>query len=317
MKKIIVIGCPGSGKSTFSRRLSALFGLPVVHLDLLFWNADRTTVSRGTFDERLEKALAEDEWIIDGNYARTLERRLSSCDAVFFLDLPTEDCLRGVQLRKNKPRPDFPWIETEDDPELIAEITGFRSEVRPDILRLLEKYPEKELTVFHSHAEIDAFFEPRLRPATEDELAEIAGLYAQAASLPDCTWDEDYPTLADARRDFLSGGLYVYTLCGRIIGAASVIAENEYNALPFWKEKSSAREIARVVIAPPFRGNGYAAKMLAALCSVLKEQSASAVHLLAAKSNPAAVKTYEKLGFSFLGEHFCYGIHFFVCEKKL
>ena len=72
MKKIIVIGCPGSGKSTFSRKLSKKTGLPLIHLDMLFWNSDKTTVDKITFIKRLENALGGEEWIIDGNYSSTI-----------------------------------------------------------------------------------------------------------------------------------------------------------------------------------------------------------------------------------------------------
>ena len=66
MKKIMVIGCPGSGKSTFSRALHKILGIPIFYLDMMFWNADKTTVERPVFMERLNKVLERDEWIIDG-----------------------------------------------------------------------------------------------------------------------------------------------------------------------------------------------------------------------------------------------------------
>ena len=83
MKRILVIGCPGSGKSTFARALQAKTDLPLFYLDRIYWNADRTTVAREVFDARLEEILRGDEWIIDGNYSRTMERRIRACDTVF------------------------------------------------------------------------------------------------------------------------------------------------------------------------------------------------------------------------------------------
>ena len=80
MKKIIVIGCPGSGKSTFARALNHKTVIPLVHLDMLFWNADKTAVERSIFLERLVAVLEKDEWIIDGNYASTMEQRIAACD---------------------------------------------------------------------------------------------------------------------------------------------------------------------------------------------------------------------------------------------
>lgn len=79
-ERILVIGSPGSGKSTFARALGELTDLPLLYLDRLFWNADRTTVENQVFDQRLEQAMAQSQrWIMDGNYSRTLDRRLARC----------------------------------------------------------------------------------------------------------------------------------------------------------------------------------------------------------------------------------------------
>ena len=59
MKKVIVIGCPGSGKSTFSRALHEIVGIPLYHLDMMYWNADRTTVEKSVFLERLHAQFKE------------------------------------------------------------------------------------------------------------------------------------------------------------------------------------------------------------------------------------------------------------------
>ena len=98
MKRILVIGCPGSGKSTFSGALQEKTGLPLIHLDRLYWNADRTTVEKEVFRRRLRDALEGETWIIDGDYASTMELRLQRCDTVFFLDYPADVCLNGGLL---------------------------------------------------------------------------------------------------------------------------------------------------------------------------------------------------------------------------
>ena len=113
MKKIIVIGCPRAGKSTFARKLRDLSGLPLFYLDRIWHKADRTTVTREEFDTALEQILSGDEWIIDGNYIRTIETRLRRCDAVFFLDYPTDVCLEGARSRVGTVREDMPWVDIE------------------------------------------------------------------------------------------------------------------------------------------------------------------------------------------------------------
>ena len=108
---------PGSGKSTFARRLHDVTGLPIYYLDNLFWKADRTHISRDEFDARLNEYMQGDRWIIDGNYSRTYEMRIAACDTVIFLDYGEEVCMQGITNRVGKVREDMPWIEDELDPE--------------------------------------------------------------------------------------------------------------------------------------------------------------------------------------------------------
>jgi len=157
MKKVIVIGCPGGGKSMFSRALHDKTGLPLHHLDLMYWNADKTTVEKSVFLERLAAVLEKDAWILDGNYASTMEMRMAACDTVIFLDYPLDVCLDGVRRRRGKPRADMPWVEQESDAEFIAFIQSYRAQQRPQVLALLEKYGEKNVLVFTSRAQADNF----------------------------------------------------------------------------------------------------------------------------------------------------------------
>ena len=157
MKRVIVIGCPGSGKSTFARALHEKTGLPLYHLDMLFWNADKTAVEKSVFKTRLCDVIKEDAWIIDGNYASTMPFRMQACDTVFFLDYPTDVCLAGIESRRGKKRSDMPWIETEEDAEFIEFIKSYEEQQKPKVLELLEKYNDKNIIIFRSREEADAF----------------------------------------------------------------------------------------------------------------------------------------------------------------
>ncbi|MBQ5808338.1 MAG: adenylate kinase [Clostridia bacterium] len=157
MKKVIIIGCPGSGKSTFARALADKTGLPLYHLDMLYWNADRTTVGREEFRARLAEVMAGDEWIIDGNYISTMQWRMECCDTVFFLDMPLEVCLAGIEARKGKKRPDMPWVEQETDDEFIDFVRAFNVESRPKIVEMLSKYNSKDVIAFKNYGEIAEF----------------------------------------------------------------------------------------------------------------------------------------------------------------
>lgn len=157
MRRVLVIGCPGGGKSTFARALQAQTGLPVIYLDRLYWNSDRTTVPKEIFRARLAEAMAGERWIIDGNYAGTLEMRLAACDTAFFLDYPAEVCLAGVEARRGKSRPDMPWVETERDEEFLAFIRDFEEKTRPRITAALARHPEVSVIVFHSREDAAAY----------------------------------------------------------------------------------------------------------------------------------------------------------------
>ena len=158
MKKVIVIGCPGSGKTTFSKELSDKTGLPLFHLDAIWHKPDRTHVTREEFDARLSEIFALDSWIIDGNYQRTIERRLMECDTVVLFDMPVDICLDGAISRLSKKRCDMPWIDTELDPSFEAEIRNFKDKNLPDIYELIEKYKdEKAVVVFKSREEVNEF----------------------------------------------------------------------------------------------------------------------------------------------------------------
>lgn len=156
-RKIIVIGSPGAGKSTFSRRLRDITGLPLYYLDMINHKPDRTTVTREEFDRRLDEILRTDEWIIDGNYQRTIEMRLKKCDAVFLLDFPLDVCLAGAAARVGKKREDMPWVEEELDEEFRQWIVDFPKEKLPEIYRMLEHYNDKNVVIFKSRQESDKY----------------------------------------------------------------------------------------------------------------------------------------------------------------
>ncbi len=160
MQKVIVIGCPGSGKTTFAQRLSQRVGLPLYYLDAIWHKPDKTHIPREEFEARMAEILATDAWIIDGNYSRTIESRIAACDTVFLFDLPTEVCLKGVISRIGKERCEMPWTETELDSEFKEQIENFPTKELPTTYTLLEKYKEgKAVVIFHSRAQADAFLE--------------------------------------------------------------------------------------------------------------------------------------------------------------
>ena len=158
MKRVMVIGSPGSGKSTFARKLRDRTGLPLYYLDMLFHRPDRTTVGREEFDAGLRELVARDEWIIDGNYQRTLPLRFERCTDVFFFDLGVEECLAGAAARIGRTREDMPWVESAFDEDFRQYIIDFPKDQLPAIYELTERWRDsKRVTVFRSRAETDCW----------------------------------------------------------------------------------------------------------------------------------------------------------------
>lgn len=158
MKRVIVIGSPGAGKSTFARRLRDKTGLPLYYLDMIWHLPDRTTISKEEFDETLVRILATERWIIDGNYGRTMEMRLKYCDTVFLLDYPLHVCLEGASSRVGVKREEIPWVEEELDEAFRQWIIDFPKTKLPRIYQLLDEYQEgKEIHIFHSRNDADQY----------------------------------------------------------------------------------------------------------------------------------------------------------------
>lgn len=170
-RRIIIIGSPGAGKSTFARKLRDITELPLHYLDLLWHKPDRTTISRAQFDAKLEEILATDNWIIDGNYQRTIERRLQACDTVFLLDYPVEQCLAGAQERVGRKREELPWVEETLDENFRQCILEFRQTKLPQIDLLLEQFRDgREIVIFKSRDEADAYLHLLKNTQQEEQL---------------------------------------------------------------------------------------------------------------------------------------------------
>lgn len=158
MSKIIVIGSPGSGKSFFSKKLKSILNIPLYHLDMIYHRPDGTHITKEEFDEKLKDIFKEENWIMDGNYQRTLEMRMKECDTVFLLDFPTEVCIDGAESRVGQKREDMPWVEEKLNEEFKQSIINFQNEKLPQIYELLERNKEHlNIIIFKSREEADSY----------------------------------------------------------------------------------------------------------------------------------------------------------------
>ena len=160
MKRIIVIGPSGAGKSLLSEKLQNMLNIPLYHLDNIFWNEDKTHISREEFDTKLMDILKEDEWIIDGDYSRTYDVRMNASDTIIFLNYPIELCFKSVEERIGKAREDIPWVEDEFDPEFKEWITNWFKDKLPKTKSLLDEYRNKKKVIeFKTREEADIFLD--------------------------------------------------------------------------------------------------------------------------------------------------------------
>ena len=161
MKRVLIIGGNGSGKSTFAKALAEKTALPCIHLDKILWCGNWEYLSHEEFDILLEAELEKDCWIIDGNYERTLEKRLQYCDTVFYFDFSTVSCLFGVTQRiiKNygRTREDMGGNCPEKfDFDFYKAILRFNKRNRPKTKALLEKY-KPNVIIFKNRKEAKAY----------------------------------------------------------------------------------------------------------------------------------------------------------------
>ncbi len=157
-KKILVIGSPGSGKSYFSRQLSIITGIKAYHLDLYYWHEGWISTPHEEFDQIINDIMQKDEWIIDGNYQRTLEMRLAKCEVVFFLDLPTRVCIKAERKRRGVVRSDFPsFLNEGEDPKFVKYIKEFPKLNKPDILEALSKHNNIKVITIKSRRHMNKY----------------------------------------------------------------------------------------------------------------------------------------------------------------
>lgn len=125
---------------------------------MLFHNPDGTHITSEELEEKLKQIFQTPEWIIDGNYQRTLEMRIKECDTIFLLDYPLETCLAGAEARVGIKRDDMPWVEKELDEEFKQKIINFSNDKLPKIYELLDIYKnDKTIIIFKSREEANNY----------------------------------------------------------------------------------------------------------------------------------------------------------------
>ncbi|HZU00370.1 MAG TPA: hypothetical protein VFA10_11940 [Ktedonobacteraceae bacterium] len=162
MKKTVIIGSAGAGKSTFARQLGDILQIEVIHLDNLFWRTGWKKISRGKQKEIQRRLVRRESWIMDGSYHTTLGSRIKAADTVIFLDMPLLVCIWGVIIRHftAPSRPDLPErCQDKLDWNYLVKVGNFPTKDRDRLVRhvLVAQENGKEVIWLHSRREVAGY----------------------------------------------------------------------------------------------------------------------------------------------------------------
>ncbi|MBL8771444.1 MAG: hypothetical protein JNK30_08690 [Phenylobacterium sp.] len=177
MRRILVIGNSGGGKSTLARRLGAKLGLPVIHLDVLFWKPGWVESDDAEFEARIAAYQQEDAWIADGNFGGSWRLRMPAADTIVWIDQPVWLCLvraiRRVFQYRDGSRPDMAeGCREKIDLKFYGFILTYNRKVRPRLERALADHgAHARLVRLRSDREIEAFLQTPASPPAEHRTA--------------------------------------------------------------------------------------------------------------------------------------------------
>jgi adenylate kinase family enzyme len=163
MKKVLVIGSGGAGKSILASRLGGLLKIPVLHLDRFYWRSGWIEPPKDQWVKTVDGLLRQDAWIMDGNYSGTLAMRVDASDTVIFLDLPRVLCvwrvLKRALIYRNDVRPDMAeGCREKLNWEFISWVWNYSTRSRPKIMQLLRSNSERKKIVWlRSSSEVESF----------------------------------------------------------------------------------------------------------------------------------------------------------------
>lgn len=168
MRKVLILGPSGTGKTTLSRKLGDKLGLSILHLDTVYWLKDWEHMDKEPFHKwMVHYLIAHDNWVIDGNYTnnRHFKLRLQLCDTIILLDYGTSASLQGIHQRatkyKHQVRSDMAEGCVEGIDQVFLQYVAFYYKTRIKALRaMIAKYKnQKTILVFKSRDELHKWFD--------------------------------------------------------------------------------------------------------------------------------------------------------------
>ncbi len=163
MKRVLILGSAGSGKSTMAKWLGEMLDIEVIHLDSYFWNPGWTETPKEEWQIKLSELLEKDNWVMDGNWPDSLEKRIKFADTIVFIDLPRAICLWRVVKRyfkyRNQTRPDMgEHCNEKIDWGFLVWIWNYPKQIKPLIIKQIKRNREKTTSIIlNNKKDVDKF----------------------------------------------------------------------------------------------------------------------------------------------------------------
>ena len=159
MKRVIIIGSGGAGKSTIARRLGEATGIDVIHLDSLFWRPNWSPTPKEEWAAKVAELVSRDSWIMDGNFGGTRELRMAACDTIIWVDTPRSVCLyralKRVLKYRNRSRPDMAdGCNEKLDLDFLRWIWNYPKRI-PVLKAQFAEHSDKTLVVIRSESDVE------------------------------------------------------------------------------------------------------------------------------------------------------------------
>jgi len=160
MKKVLIIGSCGAGKSTAAKSLAEIIHVPVIHLDAHYWKPGWVESEKDEWLKKVKELCARPQWIMDGNYSSTMDYRFEHADTVIFLLYPRLTCLKGIfkRLFTSQRVDDILGCKERIDWQFFHYVWTYNKIRAPEVLKKMDKLRNKKMHIVHGRSQLKNFF---------------------------------------------------------------------------------------------------------------------------------------------------------------